>query len=118
MINLRIAALCEERLIKHAFTALVEAGISTTKARQYLDNKTNRLMVDDIEILCRLLHCTPNDLLEWTPNNKAQDYEGNPLEAIRKKPLFNLEDILKGMTVGEIKAMVEKKKKEEEERKK
>ncbi len=115
MIKLRIAELCEERLIKNAYTALVKAGISAVKTRQYLDAKTNRLMLDDVEKLCRLLHCTPNDLMEWTPTNKAHDYEGNPLQAIRKKPPFNLTDILNGMTIGEQRELLAKY--EEEKRK-
>ncbi len=118
MMKLRIADLCKERMIEKAYTLFVEAGISKTKTRQYLDGKTNRLMLDDVEILCRLLHCTPNQLMEWTPKSKAEDYEGNPLQAIRKKPPFNMADILSGMTIGEMEAMVELKKKQEEEDKK
>lgn len=115
MMNLRIADLCKERMIKNPYTLFVENDISEVKARQYLNGKTNRIMLDDIEILCRLLYCTPNDLMEWTPKNSAQDYEGNPLQAIRKKPLFNMADVMKNMTVGELRAMVELKNKQEEE---
>ena len=108
MIKLRIAALCKERLIAHPWTALVEAGISEKKTNQYLNGKTNRLMLDDIEKLCTLLRCTPNDLFEWTPANKSQDYPENPLQAIAKKPLFNLEDVLNGLTIAEVKARLGK----------
>lgn len=102
MIKLKIAALCKEKAIAHPYTALTEAGISVTKTIQYLRNETNRLMLDDADILCNLLRCTPNDLVEWTPNNKAQDYEANPLQALRKKGPFELEEIIKRMTIGEI----------------
>lgn len=102
MIKLRINELCKEKGIRHPFTALTAAGISVTKAKQYLSGKTNRLMVDDSETLCRLLRCTPNDLLEWTPDNQAEDYPENPLQALRKKPAFNLEERLKNMSVKEI----------------
>ncbi len=104
MIKLRIAALCEERLIAHSWTALTEAGISEEKTKQYLAGTTNRIMLEDIEILCNLLHCTPNELFEWIPDNKSQDYPENPLKAIAKKPVYNLQDILNGMTIAEVRA--------------
>ena len=105
--KLRIGALCKEKGIHNPFTALKKAGISVTKAIQYLNGKTNRLMVDDAEKLCNFLRCTPNDLFEWLPNNKAEDYPENPLQAIRDKPSFNLEEKLKGMSLEEIKKKFE-----------
>jgi DNA-binding Xre family transcriptional regulator len=102
MIRLRIAELCREKGIKPPLAALKKAGISAIKGRQYLAAKTNRLMVDDSEKLCRLLRCTPNDLLEWTPDNAAEDYAENPLQAIRKKPSINIEEKLKSMTLEEV----------------
>jgi hypothetical protein len=52
--------------------------------------------------LCRLLRCTPNDLLECTPDNKAEDYPENPLQIIRKRLTFNLEEKLKAMSLNEL----------------
>ena len=102
MIKLKIMELCKAKGVRHPRTALEKAGISITKATQYLSGKTNRLMVDDAEKLCRLLRCTPNDLLEWTPDNQAEDYPENPLQTIRKKPTINIEEKLKNMTLEEI----------------
>jgi DNA-binding Xre family transcriptional regulator len=104
MIELRIAEVCRAKGMKPPLAALKKAGISVTKGRQYLKAKTNRLMVDDVEKLCRLLRCTPNDLLEWTPDNAAEDYPENPLQAIRKKPSINIEEKLKSMTLEEVRA--------------
>ncbi len=107
MIRLRIKDLCREKAIAHDYTALTKAGISKEKAMQYLDGKTNRLMLDDVETLCNLLRCTPNDLLQWSPGKKTEDYPENPLQVIRKKPPIVLEEILKEMTVGEVREFVE-----------
>lgn len=102
MIHLRIAEACRAKGIRHPLTALTKAGISITKATQYLKGKTNRLMIDDAERLCRLLRCTINDLLEWTPDNQAEDYPENPLQAIRKRKVLNLEERLKNLSMEEI----------------
>lgn len=102
MIKLKIQALCKAKAIAHPYTALKKAGISKIKTMQYLRGKTNRLMLDDMDTLCTLLRCTPNDLVEWTPKNKAEDYEENPLQAIRKKEPIELDEIIKSMTIGEI----------------
>src|SRR5688500_3375511 len=102
MLKLRVKALCKEKGIKQPFTALKKAGISVTKVIQYLADKTDRLMLDDIEKLCLLLHCTPNDLVEWTPDNTMLTQPNHPLQALQAKPVFNLEEKLKTMSAEEI----------------
>ena len=103
MIQLRIEELCKERGIKHPFTALKKAGIPGPTAILYLHHKKKTLVLDHTEKLCRLFRCAPNELFEWTPDNKAEDYPENPLQTIRKKATFDLEEKLKGMSVEEIK---------------
>lgn len=100
---LNIKQLCHERGIKHPLAELKKAGISHFVASAYLKEKKPQFVMAHIEILCNLLRCTPNDLFKWVPDDKKDDYPENPLQTIRKKPSFNLEERLKGMTLEEIK---------------
>lgn len=102
MIVLNIKALCKARGIKNAHAALCKAGISPHVATAYLKGKKPQFVTAHIELLCRLLRCTPNDLFKWQPDTAADDYPENPLQAIRHKPLLNLEQKLKNMSIKEI----------------
>jgi len=107
MIVLNIKELCKQRGIKHPHSALTRAGITNTVATDYLKPTKDRFVTQDIELLCQLLRCTPNDLFKWVPDEPKDDYPENPLQAIRKQETFNLEERIKGMSVEEIRRRFE-----------
>jgi len=49
-------------------------GFSIAKAFNLVHHKQKSISFKDLSVLCRKLHCTPNDLLYW------RDEIGNPLE--------------------------------------
>lgn len=51
---------------RNAYYILKEDGHTSVKLRQ-------------VENLCRLLRCTPNDLLEWQPNDSTDEELSQPL---------------------------------------
>ena len=104
MIVLNIKQLCRERGIKHPLAELKKAGISHFVASAYMKEKKVLFVTQHLETLCTLLRCTPNDLFKWVPDDPHADYPENPMQAIRQKPSFNLEEKLKNMTLEEIKA--------------
>ena len=85
MISLAIKDLCRLRGIKQPLRELKRAGISHYVAHEYHQGHKHRIVVSHIEILCKLLRCTPNDLFQWEPDTAAEDNPENPLQAIRKK---------------------------------
>ena len=38
----------------------------------------------DVEKLCELLQCTPNDLLQWNPSKEDENNEKHPLYSIKR----------------------------------
>jgi hypothetical protein len=54
-----------------------------------------------------LLRCAPNDLFSWTPDNEAEDYPENPLQAIRKKPFPDLQKIIGNLSLEEVRKRLE-----------
>jgi hypothetical protein len=65
------------------------------------------LLLNHIEILCKLFNCAPNDLFLWVPNNPQDDYPQNPLQAIRNQALPDLHKILGSMSIEEVKKRLE-----------
>jgi DNA-binding Xre family transcriptional regulator len=107
MLTLQINKLCVLRGIKAPLTAMRKAGISQQIAFKYLQGKKKNLMIDHVEKLCTLLRCTPNDLFAWTPEDKAQDYPENPLQAIRQQDLPDLQKVIGSLSLEEVRRRLE-----------
>jgi len=103
MIKLQVKELCKLRGIKAPLSALIKAGISQQVAQNYLKGKKKHLLLKDVEKLCTLLRCTPNDLFSWTPDSKAEDYPENPLQKIREQSLPDLQRVIGGLSLEEVK---------------
>jgi DNA-binding Xre family transcriptional regulator len=102
MVTIQIRELCILRGIKAPLPALRKAGISHKVANQYLTGKKKHILLKHVEILCTLLRCTPNDLFAWTPDDKNQDYPENPLQKIRQQSLPDLQRVIGGLSLEEV----------------
>ena len=91
MLSLNLTPIFKARGIERPFSYLVKAGISPRSANTILNSSTRSFKLDNIELICKILICEPNDLLLWTPD-KDQHYSSD-------HPLFNLpqQDSLKDM---------------------
>jgi DNA-binding Xre family transcriptional regulator len=82
-------------------------GISRQTTYNLLNQETSVVKIEHIEILCRQLNCTPNDLFEWQgganslPENHSlndlkrnQDAQGIK-EMVRDIPLEKMESLIK-----------------------
>lgn len=70
--------------IERPYTYLVKAGYSASFATRVVNNKVRQLNVDDVEKLCVMLQCTPNDLLEWLPDKNDTSCQDHPLSSLRR----------------------------------
>ncbi len=83
-------------------------------AHRLLTNKTKRLALTHINIICKAINCTPNELFEWVPasrkdkkNNTTRQVEeaippGHHLNKIAPRNPSRLLEKLKNMTEEEI----------------
>ena len=110
MITLNIQQICKVRGINFPLKELTKAGISYSVAWEYLNNPTKQqFTVRHIEVLCKLLNCTPNDLFSWEPNNEAEDVPTNPLQKIRKHEMPDMVQHINNMSMEELKTFLEQK---------
>ena len=84
MLSFNFNRVFKARGINKPFSYLVRAGYSDNFATRIVNNRNRRLDLDDIEKLCELFRCTPNDFLEWIPESKDKTNENHPLISIRR----------------------------------
>ncbi len=103
MINYNLAQIFSLKGIPKPTTWLrKKAGLSHSVAQRLMKNKVRSLTLDTIEKICFQLHCTPNDLLTWSPDNKVEDIAGHPLQQLRPAPVPNMSERLKKMNKAQI----------------
>lgn len=101
---MNIQRVMNARGITTYYKFLVKNGFTPATATKLVNGKIEYFKFDHVEKLCTLLNCTPNDLIEWTPNEKSEDKPGHPLQAIRKKGHnVNLTEILKTLPMDKLK---------------
>lgn len=84
MLVYRFERVFKARGIHRPFTFLKKAGFSESFAAKITKKRVMRLNLREIERLCVLLHCTPNDFYEWTPDDNQQVAEDHPIHVIKK----------------------------------
>lgn len=85
------------------FSFLVNAGFSHNFATKVKNNRVNRLNVEMIERLCIALNCSPNDLMEFIPDNDNYIDKNHPLFTLqRTDKILKINKILSRMTLEEI----------------
>ncbi len=72
------------RGIDRPFSFLVNYGYSTNMATRIVNNRTRQVNLRDIEKLCMILKCTPNDFFDWIPEKNDIDMENHPLNALKR----------------------------------
>ena len=65
--------------IDKPFTYLVKHGYSNGFATSITNNRYRKLNLDDVQKLCELLSCTPNDIIQWVPDNAEVNTIDHPL---------------------------------------
>ncbi|MDW7694537.1 helix-turn-helix transcriptional regulator [Flammeovirgaceae bacterium SG7u.111] len=72
------------RGIERPFSFLQKAGFSDNFASKCNRNLIRRLELRELEKLCYLLRCTPNDLIVWEPDDASPLDKNHPLMEIKK----------------------------------
>ncbi|MBN2614572.1 MAG: helix-turn-helix transcriptional regulator [Bacteroidales bacterium] len=71
------------RGVERPYSLLLHAGIGSDLATRIKKNQVRLLRLETLEKVCLLLHCTPNDVMEWIPEKGNTDKD-QPLNQLRK----------------------------------
>ena len=85
MLNLNLKRIFKARGIEQPYKYLAQNGFVPFTAHKYKNGKVEHMRLDRIEKLCTLLHCTPNDIFEWAPDDLLEDRPDHPLQKIRRR---------------------------------
>lgn len=112
MLTFNFSRVFKARGIEKPFTYLVKAGYSDNFATRVVNSKMVRMNLKDVEALCVMLQCTPNDILEWIPDKKDTKAENHPLFSLRRMgTVSQLNQILNAVPLNkliEIETMIKK----------
>lgn len=103
MLLFNFSRIFKARGIDKPFSYLVKLGYSDNFATRIANNRIKRLDLNDIEKLCEILQCTPNDLLEWIPESKDKNNDKHPLIPImRSDKVVKLTQILSTVPLNKL----------------
>jgi DNA-binding Xre family transcriptional regulator len=60
-------------------------GFSNWISHKLTHHQLTNISLRELEQLCTLFRCTPNDLLKWQPEKNEKDAASHPLHALNKK---------------------------------
>jgi succinate dehydrogenase flavin-adding protein (antitoxin of CptAB toxin-antitoxin module) len=84
MLTFNFTRLFKTRGIDKPFSYLVSHGYSDNFATRIANNRIESLRLKDLNRLCDLFHCTPNDMFQWTPGNKDTNIETHHLISLKR----------------------------------
>ena len=106
MLTYNFKRIFRARGVNKPFSYLVKAGYSENMATRIVNGRVKELGLADMEKLCVLLQCTPNDFLEWTPGRHDTNIENHPLAPLKRdETVVHLTQLLNTMPLEKLQAM-------------
>jgi DNA-binding Xre family transcriptional regulator len=84
MLKFNFTRVFKAKGIDKPYTYLVKAGYSASFATRVVNNKVRQLNLENVEKLCAMLQCTPNDLMEWIPGKNFSTEQSHPLSSLQR----------------------------------
>lgn len=70
MVTVSIKEVAMDRGITTAYQLQKAAGVQPSLAAKWYRNDLKSIGIETLDLLCRVLNCTPNDLLRYEPGVK------------------------------------------------
>lgn len=103
MLGFNFQRIFRARGIDRPFSFLVKAGYSANFATRIANNRVERLNLPDVERICVLLQCTPNDLLQWFPESNDKTNDKHPLISLkRSNTAVHITQLLKNVPLDKL----------------
>ncbi len=87
---------------------LIKAGFSKDTAYRIINNKVSAFSPSQIEKLCIILECSPNDLMEWTADDKTNPADNHPLRKLLPAKPIDLRNIAIGIPIDKMEDFAQK----------
>ncbi len=84
MLAFNLKRIFAARGIEKPFTYMVRKGFSDSFSSSIINGRKHQMNLREVERLCELFKCTPNDLLEWTPSAEQAIQKDHPLKPLER----------------------------------
>ena len=92
------------RAIDKPFSFLKRNGFSDNFATKISNNRSKRINLSELERLCLILKCAPNDFFQWDQDETCEIEESHPLNELKKtKDESDLMTTLNSLPLGKMK---------------
>lgn len=103
MLKYNFTRVFRAKAIDRPYTFLRKAGFSENFSSKVKNNRVNRLSLDLLERLCESIGCTPNDIMEWTPDNRSSIASNHPLNELRRtEKIFDLTAAINSLPLSKL----------------
>lgn len=107
MLSFNLKRVFALRGIENPAAFMVEAGIVRQTTNNLLRQETSLVKIEHLELLCRLLNCTPNDFFEWHDDKSLPEKHSlNTLK--RSRSAQSIQSMIQELPLGEVEKMFEK----------
>ncbi len=89
MLRYNFQRLFVKRGITRPIPFLMRSGFTRASASRIVTGRTRGISPRQLELLCNAFKCTPNDLMEWTPDKPEQLNESNRLISLIRNETVN-----------------------------
>ena len=104
MLEYNLKKLFKMRGIEKPMGFLMKNGFTRATANSLAYRKQKAIKTKVIERLCEVFKCTPNELMEWTPDTPEKDSAEHPLYGLKKETdVYSFKELTENMTIREIK---------------
>jgi hypothetical protein len=87
------------RGITNPFVFLIDNGFSRGQAFNITNRSNNGLRIENLEKLCLVLSCTPNDLIEWVPPKVSNVPDTHPLHKLKPTETLDFSELTKDIPI-------------------
>ena len=95
MLKFSLSHIFKARGIKRPYSFLRNLGLSHSVAHRLAHDDVKTMTLDHVGKLCQALHCTPNDLLEWSTEGTHVSSDHPLSNLVRSSQAINLVEELK-----------------------
>ena len=108
MLLFDIKPLLKARGVKRPYSFLVANGFTYSAANMMIYTNKRTIKFDQLEMLCDLLKCTPNDLMVWRPKAGVQYPKDYPLNGLKRKAIADeWMDVVAAMPLEKLKELAQ-----------
>jgi DNA-binding Xre family transcriptional regulator len=102
MLYFNVRRLLDLRGIENPYTFLMKQGFVSQTASNLVRNRVGHIKPEQMETLCLILNCTPNDLFDWRPDKKSVVPENHALRSLSKENTPSFTQMVKEVPIEKL----------------